>query len=55
MIATNQFTISIINDGQDGAAGATGPQGVSVTNVTPQYRLSDSNTSLTGDETLPAY
>lgn len=49
MIATSQFTISVINDG------APGQQGVSVSNVIPEYRLSDSSTELTGDTTLPAY
>ena len=48
MIATSQFTISVIKDGKDGAPGSTGPQGVSVTNVVPEYRLSDSSTELTG-------
>ena len=48
MIATSQFTISVINDG---APGSTGPQGVSVTKVVTEYRLSDSNTELTGSGT----
>lgn len=48
-IATDQFTISVINDG------APGRQGVSVENTVREYRLSDSSTSLTGDTTLPAY
>lgn len=55
MIATSQFTISVIKDGKDGAPGATGPQGVSVVKVISLYRLSDSSNELTGDETLPAY
>lgn len=48
MIATSQFTISVINDG---ATGATGPQGVSVTKVVEEYRLSNSSTELTGSGT----
>lgn len=55
MIATSQFTISVIKDGKDGAPGATGPQGISVEKVVKEYRLSDSSTELTGDDTLPAY
>lgn len=48
MIATSQFTISVIKDGKDGASGATGPQGVSVEKVVKEYRLSDSSTEMTG-------
>ena len=48
MIATSQFTISVVNDG---APGATGPQGVSVTKVVEEYRLSNSSTELTGSGT----
>lgn len=48
MIATSQFTISVIKDGKDGAPGATGPQGVSVEKVVKEYRLSDSSTEMTG-------
>lgn len=48
MIATSQFTISVVNDG---APGATGPQGTSVLKVVEEYRLSDSNTELTGSGT----
>lgn len=51
MIATSQFTISVIKDGKDGAPGATGPQGTSVLKVVEEYRLSDSNTELTGSGT----
>ena len=48
MIATSQFTISVINDG---APGSQGPQGVSVTKVVTEYRLSNSSTSMTGSGT----
>ena len=51
MIATSQFTISVIKDGKDGAPGSTGPQGISVTKVVKEYRLSNSNTELTGSGT----
>ena len=40
MIATSQFTISVINDG---ATGATGPQGVSVTKVVEDYQIQVQN------------
>lgn len=52
MIATSSVSIVNVNDG---APGATGPQGVSVVKVVSLYRLSDSSNELTGDETLPAY
>lgn len=42
---------SVSYSGEDGADGAKGDQGVSVTNVIPEYRLSDSSTSLTGSGT----
>lgn len=57
MLATS--SVSILNV-DDGSPGAQGPQGVSVTNVVPEYRLSNSSTSLTGSgvgytwsETMP--
>lgn len=48
MIATSSVSIVNVNDG---ATGATGPQGVSVTKVVEEYRLSNSNTELTGSGT----
>ena len=45
MIATSQFTISIVNDG---APGSQGPRGISITATKEQWYLSDSKTSLTG-------
>ena len=48
MIAMSSTRVINVNDGQDGAQGAQGPQGVSVTNVVPEYRLSDSSSELTG-------
>lgn len=51
MIAMSSTRVTNVNDGQDGAQGAQGPQGVSVTNVVPEYRLSNSSTELTGSGT----
>ena len=48
MIATSQFTISVINDGQDGSPGVQGPQGISVIGSREQWFLSTSNTGLAG-------
>lgn len=53
MVATSQFTISVINDGQDGAPGGTGPQGVSVVKVVPEYRISDSSSGLVPADGTP--
>lgn len=43
-------SVSVINV-NDGATGAQGPQGISVTKVVEEYRLSDSKTELTGSGT----
>lgn len=52
MLTTSMITILNVNDGEKGDQGN---QGISVLKVTPEYRLSDSNTELTGDETNPKY
>ena len=49
IIATSQFTISVINDGKDGQDGAKGDRGISITKTREQWFLSRSNSALTGD------
>ena len=49
VIATSQFTISVINDGRDGQDGAKGDRGISITKTREQWFLSTSNSSLSGN------